>query len=54
DCCRNIETGKVAPLIIDQKEAARSFGQKGRDFNEDSYKYRDWLFLNRTTKRAFC
>lgn len=28
DCCRDIETCKVAQLIIDKKQSARSFGQR--------------------------
>ena len=53
-CCRDIETGKSAQLIVDKKETARSFGQRERYFNAEWYKNREWLILCKTTKRAFC
>lgn len=54
DCCRDIEAGKAAQLIIDKKETARLFGQRERYFNAEWYKSRVWLVLCKTTKRAFC
>ena len=48
-CCRDIEKGKAAQLIVDKKETARSFGQRERYFNAEWYKIREWLILCKTT-----
>ena len=37
-CCRDIETGKAAQLILDKKETAGLFGQRERYFNAEWYK----------------